>query len=162
MPADPHSFADPSKARVTHLQWTASVNMDEKIIRAIATWTIEVSDGADTIVLDTKDLNIEKIVCDDDSQPAAYRLGEQDNIMGQVLMIPLKPATHRISVYYSTHPDAEALQWLLPNKQLAKNILFSTPSRRRSLPEAGYLARIRPAYGSRTKPMSLFHRTCCR
>src|SRR5687768_4385167 len=92
MSVDPHSYAKPEEARVTHLYWKASVNPDTKIIQATASWTIEASADADSIRLDTKGLNIEKVTLDD-NQPAAFVLAAQDPLLGQALVIPLKPGT---------------------------------------------------------------------
>jgi leukotriene-A4 hydrolase len=123
MSVDPHSYAKPEEARVTHLYWKASVNPDTKIIQATASWTIEASPDADSIRLDTKGLNIEKVTRNDD-QPAAFVLAGQDALLGQALVISLTPGTKSITVHYTTNPEAEALQWLSPQQTAGKKYPF--------------------------------------
>ena len=92
MVTDPHSYAQPNDARVTHLRWKATVDFDRKIIDAVASWTIEKSADADIIILDTKGLNIKKITLDDGTN-TEYRLAEPDSILGQALAVLIRPAT---------------------------------------------------------------------
>ena len=119
---DIHSFAKPNEAHVTHLTWKASVDFDKKIISAEATWAIDQSE-ADSIVLDTKGLNIEKVLINND-QPSGYTLGSDVAILGQSLSIRITPDTKTISIYYTTSPDAEALQWLAPQQTAGKKFPF--------------------------------------
>src|SRR6478736_375083 len=76
---DIHSFSKPNEAHVTHLSWKASVDFDKKIISAIATWAIE-SNDSDSIVLDTKGVNIEKVLLNND-QPAIFELAKDVAIL---------------------------------------------------------------------------------
>jgi len=123
MPLDPHSFSNPMDARVTHLRWKALVNFDTRTIQATATWEIETTGNADIIILDTKGLAISKITLDED-QPTEYRLAEADSLLGQALAILIRPGTKRMSIVYQTSPDAEALQWLLPQQTSGKKYPF--------------------------------------
>lgn len=123
MSADPHSFAKPEEARVTHLHWKASVDPDAKTIHATASWDIEATPDAGVILLDTKGLTIEKVTLND-GQPAEFKLAELDSIRGQALAILLKPSTKSISIEYTTSPGAEALQWLSPQQTAGKKYPF--------------------------------------
>lgn len=120
---DPHSYAQPAEARVKHLQWKATVDFDHKIIRAVATWTIEANANADLITFDTKGLSIEKVTLND-NVAAEYRLANNDSILGQALAVLLKPGTTQVSITYQTSPDAEALQWLSPQQTAGKKFPF--------------------------------------
>lgn len=122
IPTDSHSFAKPNEARVTHLSWQAVVDFDSKIIRATATWNIAANTNATTIVLDTKDLTIEKILCDD--APGKYSLAKAEPIFGQALTIDITPSTKRITIQYQTSPGAEAVQWLTPQQTAGKQHPF--------------------------------------
>ena len=62
---DHHSFSKPDEARVTHLDWDAEVNFDQKVILATATYTIENIKGVDTIHLDYRNLEIVSVGRDD-------------------------------------------------------------------------------------------------
>ncbi|HZX73610.1 MAG TPA: aminopeptidase, partial [Cyclobacteriaceae bacterium] len=119
---DIHSFSKPNEAHVTHLSWKASVDFDKKIISAIATWTIAANES-DSIVLDTKGLNIEKVLLNNE-QAATFSLGSEVAILGQSLSIKTTPNAKSISIYYTTSPDAEALQWLSPQQTAGKKFPF--------------------------------------
>ncbi len=122
MKQDPHSYALPDQARVNHLSWKALVDFDSRTIEATATWKIE-SAGADSIRLDTKDLNI-KSVSANGSDPVDYRLGRRDPILGEELIIPIDKSTRTISIQYATATGAEALQWLTPQQTAGKDKPF--------------------------------------
>jgi leukotriene-A4 hydrolase len=119
---DVHSYAQPNKTRVNHLHWSASVDFDTKIITAIATWTLA-TPHTDTLVLDTKGLTIEKILLDEKTS-TPFELGKEDAILGQPLSIKVEPTTKTVAIYYTTHPDAEAVQWLSPQQTAGKKFPF--------------------------------------
>jgi leukotriene-A4 hydrolase len=120
--ADIHSLSKPNEAYVTHLAWKATVDFEKKIISAVATWSI-VSNQSDSIVLDTKGLTIEKVLVNND-QSAPYALGHDVAILGQSLSIKITPDTKTVSIYYTTSPDAEALQWLSAQQTAGKKFPF--------------------------------------
>ena len=122
MANDSHSFSKPNEARVIHLSWTAKVNFDTKTIAATATWSLE-HNHAEKIILDTKALAISKVT-DDSGAPLPFSLGAEDLILGKVLEITLKSNTKKVSVHYMTSPEAEALQWLLPQQTADKKHPF--------------------------------------
>lgn len=121
IPADIHSYAKPNAARVTHLSWKASVNFESKVIQAIATWTIQSKEAAE-IILDTKNLTIEKVVAN--GKPVEFALGKPDALLGQALIIPIKETTEKIAIHYTTSPEAEALQWLRAQQTAGKQHPF--------------------------------------
>lgn len=124
MQPDPHSFAQPSDAVVTHLRWNASVDFATRTITAVATWDISTSSReTDLILFDTKDLEIEKVLLDG-GQQTEYRLSEKDSLFGQALGVLLQPGTKSVSIYYKTSPGAEALQWLEPSQTAGKQHPF--------------------------------------
>lgn len=123
MPQDPHSFAKPSEAKVTHLSWKATVNFDTRTISATASWKIEATPDADLIILDTKGLAIRKVTLDND-QLTEFRLADHDAILGQALAVLIKPGTKVVNIQYETSPDAEALQWLNAQQTAGKKFPF--------------------------------------
>lgn len=125
LPSDVHSFAQPNKARVTHLAWKANVNFESKTIQATATWIIR-SEEANEIVLDTKALSIKKVSAN--GKQVEFTLGEEDAILGQALHIPIKEDTKTIAIEYTTSPGAEALQWLSPQQTSGKHPFLFTQS----------------------------------
>lgn len=117
--ADPHSFAEPQHVVVKHLDLTLDVNFEQQIINGVATWTIENPSKYDEIVFDTKGLMIDKIILDDNQEEEPfYALGDNDPILGKALSIQILPETKKVSIYYSTSSEAEALQWVNPVQTL--------------------------------------------
>jgi len=84
---DPHSYAVPDQAVVKHLNWSAEVDFENRQIRGIAELLIEKAPNAEKLILDTKNLSIEKIALDEDDS-TTYRLGKDDMHRGQALEIP--------------------------------------------------------------------------
>lgn len=106
---DWHSYSEPNDARITHLDWNASVNFETKTIAATASFDINNISGADKIILDINDLSIETIQVDGNN--VEFEIGPNDKILGQPLSIPIGKESKKIAVTYSTK-SAEALLWV--------------------------------------------------
>lgn len=125
---DPHSFADPEKAVVNHLDLDLKANFNENILSGTATISFKCLD-ADTIRLDTYDLIIKKIEAlnSQDIIPLDFHLGQNDPTLGtELLIFPQKKITgnYTIIVSYETSPNAKALQWLTPEQTNGKTKPF--------------------------------------
>jgi len=128
---DPHSFSKPDEAVVKHLSLDLTVDFDKKIISGSATLDVEIKNNATQIILDTRDLNIEKVTFKDGSE-AKFELGPETKHLGKSLTIFLNepgsssPLTggEAITIYYSTSPNAAALQWLTPAQTAGKKFPF--------------------------------------
>lgn len=123
MSQDPHSYARPLDARVTHLHWKAKVDFETKTIDAVASWDIENYTDAEVIYFDTKDLDIRRVTLDDGKQ-VQYQLADNDALLGRALSVPINAKTRRISIAYVTSPGAEAVQWLAPAQTAGKSLPF--------------------------------------
>ena len=123
---DPHSYARPLEARVTHLALDLDVSFDAKRIGGTAALDIDRAADAKEIVLDSDGLQIQSIT-DGSGQPLEYKVGADDPNLGAPLAIALGPNTKRLVIRYSSAPDAEALQWLTPEQTAGKKqpYLFS-------------------------------------
>ncbi|MBY5958457.1 M1 family metallopeptidase [Membranicola marinus] len=121
--SDPNSFANFNEVRVTHLNWSAGVNFDQKTINARAIWTIERVGNNDELILDTKNLNVHQVWLND-TEEVEFRMGKGNNLYGQPLIIPLKEDTKTVKIAYSTNPEAGALQWLDPVQTAGKEKPF--------------------------------------
>ncbi len=122
---DPHSFAVPSEAVMTHLKWEATVDFDEKRISGVATISIETSDDAKHLILDTKNLEIQKVTLGNSEDSASFELGEGSNPhMGKSLKIDIQPDTRLVNIHYHTTEGAEALQWLSSSQTAGKKYPF--------------------------------------
>ena len=127
---DVHSYARPEEARIKHvgLDWT--VDFTRKEISGAARYLLERAPGSKEIVLDTRDLVIEKVeaLVGREARPAptTFKLGPKDPILGAPLTSPCRP-TFRDRIYYRTTPSATGLQWLAPEQTATKTqpYLFS-------------------------------------
>lgn len=108
---DNHSFARPNEARVNHLDWTAEVNFDERTIRGSAIYTVEVSEGATSIIFDIRDLDIFEVRTNDGGA-VEFEIGPAQAYLGQPLVIPVSDQTKKVWIEYATRPGAEALLWV--------------------------------------------------
>lgn len=108
---DHHSFANPKEAVITHLIWSANIDFDTKSIKAVAKYDIRKYPHAKEIILDTKNLQIEK-VWRNENDTVDFELKEYDEILGQALHIPIFKDSETISIQYKTSSNGEAIQWL--------------------------------------------------
>lgn len=124
--ADPHSYARPAEARVTHVDLDLVADFDAHRLSGTASLDIERASGADEIVLDSRDLDIRGIT-DGDGAALEWELGSADPILGAPLTVRLRPDTRRVVVEYGTSPEAGALQWLTPEQTAGRRhpYLFS-------------------------------------
>jgi len=120
---DPHSFARPDEAIIKHLDLDINVDFEKKIISGKATYDIDVKAGASKIILDTRNLKIEKVTLDND-EPTTFQLGEDGKFLGRSLTVNCKPANRKLTIFYSTSPDAAAVQWLSPEQTAGKKYPF--------------------------------------
>ena len=111
---DPHSFAEPSKAVITHLSLDADVNFEDKVIDGTATYDIEQRDGGE-IRFDTRDLDIDSIY-DGKGNRLKYRIGKEKEFLGRPLIVEIPEDVKKVSIDYRSNPQAAALQWLSPGQ----------------------------------------------
>jgi aminopeptidase N len=121
---DAHSFAQPAKAVVTHLDLDISVDFTNRLIRGTASWKIINLGETDTIVFDTRQVRIEKVTLDEDETPAVFSLGEEVEFLGKALRVVIKKNTGKVNIHYSTEKEAAALQWLDPQQTGDKKFPF--------------------------------------
>ena len=123
---DPHSFARPEEARVTHVDLDLRTDFQQKRLEGTAALDLQLAPGATEVVLDTRDLDVQGVT-DARGRPLEYALGEEQRYLGRPLTVQLPTGTERIVVRYRTRPDAAALQWLSPAQTAGKRYpyLFS-------------------------------------
>lgn len=123
LPMDPHSYARPNEARITHLHWVASVDFEQEVINATATYDIQRKADASNLILDMYELDIHSVT-DQDGSELNWNQAEHDEIMGSSLTIGLNENTEQVNVNYTTNPGARALQWLDPEQTAGKEQPF--------------------------------------
>ncbi|MBP6649968.1 MAG: M1 family metallopeptidase [Bacteroidia bacterium] len=121
---DPHTFARPEEAVIKHLELDLTVNFEKKILTGTARIQFERKGDASQIILDTRDLTIQKVLMNDAEKPLAFQLGDTVPFLGRALVVNLTPETKSITIYYTTSPDAAALQWLNPEQTAGKKSPF--------------------------------------
>ena len=118
---EPHSYAQPNEAVITHLDLDIDIDFNQEIISGKATYKIENNNSIE-IILDVKFLEIEKVQAD--GNDTEFSLGEFDEQLGQPLKISIGKETKNITVYYSTTEKTEALLWLSPQQTADKTHPF--------------------------------------
>src|SRR5688572_15852500 len=124
---DVHSYAKPSAVRVKHVDLDWDVLFDQKILKGTATLTVERSSQTEPLILDTRDLKIEKVETSAGGttySAGTFTVGATDKILGAPLTIPLPAGANRVRIHYSTSPGASGLQWLAPAQTAGKKDPF--------------------------------------
>lgn len=132
MASDVHSYSNPQEIRVTHVDLNWDVLFDQKIIKGSATLIIKREYDAKTknvpLILDTRDLKIEKVETSADEKtftPTTFELGSTDKNLGTPLSVKLpNTSVSFVRVFYSTSPNASGLQWLSPEQTAGKKQPF--------------------------------------
>ncbi|MBI4873827.1 MAG: M1 family metallopeptidase [Acidobacteria bacterium] len=124
--SDLHSYSRPEQVRVRHVDLDLEVLFAGKTLKGAATLTLERKAGS-ALVLDTRDLRIEKVETSPDGRAwttAQFQLGPANPILGAPLTVTLAGDTKQVRIHYSTSPGATALQWLEPAQTAGKTHPF--------------------------------------
>jgi aminopeptidase N len=123
---DPHSYASPAEARVTHVDLDLATDFASKTLSGTATLDVTARPDAKHLVLDTNGLDI-RTVTDQDGRKLAWSVGAAKPVLGQPLDVAIDPTVKKVKVVYRTRPTAGALQWLTPEQTAGKKrpYLFS-------------------------------------
>lgn len=125
--SDIHSFADPNAVRVVHVDLDWTVSFEAKAIKGSATLNIERADRSAPLILDTRDLVIERTEASVDGskfRETPFSLAEADKVLGSKLTVTLPSGAKRVRVFYSTSPNASGLQWLEPSQTAGKKLPY--------------------------------------
>lgn len=120
---DIHSFANTDDVQVKHIHLNLEINFEKKQLWGDVILTLNNSSGTDKLILDSRDLNISKVLLDN-GQETKFQLGKNKPGFGQPLIIAIKPQTKKVTISYSTSPNAKALQWLTPEQTKGKKYPF--------------------------------------
>jgi aminopeptidase N len=121
---DPHSYGRPDEVAVEHLSLDLAVEFEQKRLRGWATLRIANRTSAGVLRLDTRDLKIRRVFLDGTGDGALFSWGAYDPLLGNELIVPLKPGTRVVQIEYETSPGAAALQWLTPEQTASKKLPF--------------------------------------
>jgi leukotriene-A4 hydrolase len=112
---DIHSYSKPFEVIINHISLDLKVNFTKKELSGKAELSITNHAASDELILDVRDLKIDSIILDDGAI-ASFTLSKPDTILGSGLSIKIKPGTRKLTIHYSTSPQAAALQWLEPSQ----------------------------------------------
>ena len=118
---DAHSFGDNSDARVKHLSLNLKADFDKKTLSGWAKLVVA-KNGADSLFLDSNNLNIESV--ENAGKPIPYVIYAPKDFIGSKIAIPTASFNDTITIRYSTKPEALALQWLSPEQTYGKKQPF--------------------------------------
>ncbi|RAP57210.1 M1 family metallopeptidase [Oleiagrimonas sp. MCCC 1A03011] len=125
---DPHSYAQPDKVVVTHLDLDLHMDFAHRELRGDATLSLHWKDPkARDLVLDTSDLKIASVKAvseDGTTRKLSYVLAPPQKNMGRKLTIAAPNHPGMVRIAYSTSPDAGGLQWLPPAQTADKKHPF--------------------------------------
>jgi leukotriene-A4 hydrolase len=123
LPRDVHSYAEPEKARVTHVSLDLTPDFAAKRLSGTARLTITRVAGADTVKLDVRDLDIRRIT-DSAGKALPFTVGTPKEFVGAPLTIALPAGVEKIVIDYATSPGAAAVQWLAPAQTAGGQLPF--------------------------------------
>ncbi len=123
LPRDVHSYAQPEKARVTHVSLDLAPDFTAHKLAGTATLSIARAQGADSIVLDSGNLTIKR-VSDGAGAPLVFNTGTAKELLGSPLTVMLPTQGDTIVIEYETSPTASAVQWLSPEQTAGKKLPF--------------------------------------
>ncbi len=118
---DPHTFANPQKTLMNHLNLDIEVDFKEKKIFGTAEIKFE-NHNSEVLFLDTKGLDIQSVKIGD--REVEFVLHDEIPEMGSALEIAIDTFTKAVKINYSTTEGAEALQWLSPSQTAGKKAPF--------------------------------------
>jgi aminopeptidase N len=114
-PDDIHSFAEPERVRVTHVELDLELDFEQRIAHGQVELALERPDAEAPLTLDTKELEIEAVRGADGSE-RRWTLVATDGKLGSALLVQLEPRDERVRIRYRTTPRSEAMQWLAPEQ----------------------------------------------
>jgi leukotriene A-4 hydrolase/aminopeptidase len=124
---DVHSFSRPDEAGVEHLDLEIEVDFETRTLKGRASWRLRGGATGDELVLDTRDLDVERVTRDDGDTAGLevdFVLGDETPFLGRSLTLPIAPATTAVHVDYRSRPEAAAVQWLDPAQTAGKRHPF--------------------------------------
>jgi leukotriene-A4 hydrolase len=119
---DTWTYAEPEKARVTHVALDLDVDFGSQTMAGTARLNVRAVPGTDEIVLDHGGFEISSIT-NEQGRALKYTVGKADEARGAPLTIQLGGA-ETLVIAYRTKPGASALQWLPPEMTAGKQQPF--------------------------------------
>lgn len=111
---DTHSFSEPNKIAVTHLNLDLVVSFEDRKISGTVVYILERNADGD-LYLDADGLAVTAARDAATGEELQFSV-QKGNDYGDRLVVKLNPETEQVAVDYSTSPDAAALLWMDPEQ----------------------------------------------
>lgn len=124
---DCHSHGNPDQLRPLHLSLDIAVDFERSELQGSATWTLDRLAPARELVLDARELVIERVSVrtgEGKESRAGFRMSAPDPVLGSSLAIEVPDDVTQVTIQYRTVPGATALQWLTPEQTATKKSPF--------------------------------------
>jgi len=110
---DIHSFAEPHRVRVTHVDLELDLDFEHKVAHGEVQLSLQRTDSAAPLTLDVDGLEVVS-VCASNGDARSFRFGPEQPRLGRAMVIDLEAGDEEVRIRYQTTEDSEALQWLAP------------------------------------------------
>lgn len=117
-PIDVYSFSEPAKITVRHLELDLTVDFDARRLHGSATLHLNNKTATRTLVLDTRNLTIERVTLDD-GRAALYSIGAATS-NGAPMTIGIEPSTRSVKIDYTTISEPPGLAWTTAQQSLGR------------------------------------------
>jgi aminopeptidase N len=121
---DRHSFANSHQIVVRHLDLKLDVDFESRTLAGWVTLDLTRLVDSESLILDTRDLEILGVDSGDAGNPLQFGLGDSRDRLGRPLNITLDRDINRVRVHYRTTADASGLQWLDPAQTAGGELPF--------------------------------------
>ena len=125
---DEHTFGNLNDVLSTHIHLDLEVDFENKQLQGFAEHTLDWQQkNAKKLILDTRDLEIDKVLYKDNAgkwRQASWKLANDDGVRGSKLTINFVKQADKVRVYYNSLPQASGLQWLTPEQTATKTQPF--------------------------------------
>ena len=113
LPHDNTSNAEPSQVVTTHLEWNVKPDFEKQQLIGTATYTFNNKVGADKLMLDATDLEIERVCVNGEEAHFEIRKSQIPNKQDALCIdIPAKKGLGGVSIRYRTSPKATGIFWV--------------------------------------------------
>lgn len=119
-PIDYHSYSNVYDVYTSHLHLDIDVDFDNKVISGSAVHDIKNTGGVKEMIFDINKLEVEKVLLNETEQ-TNFKIGEHDDLLGAPLTVDIEEETEKVTIYFKTSPEANALQWLNSQQTAGKN-----------------------------------------
>lgn len=107
---DPHSFSNITQIKLNNIFLNLEINWEQRNLSGFALLSFEKKNNVDTLILDTKDLEINNVLSLIGENRKWWK-GKTDSVFGTPLYVLLNESDTSIKIFYKTK-SAEALQWI--------------------------------------------------